>query len=469
MKTNNRFSVKAEGNSMFPLLQNGDTVEYIQTPFRRVQLNDIVLIYVGDVLVTHRVIYKTKNTYITRGDNNPTADTVIQKRRVLAQVVRFKRKGIWYDIQDVYLTQSALYLHEIQKLETILQLQKIPHVFLKGVLISLRYENAIPKRIYADCDVLVQRTESIKIERVFKILGYQLQERHLLRSSFRANSEKSSEAKNASRFLSRNKLLRNDRHNVKPEVSYVKMVNGVPVVFDVHFEPVFLMTQLGGMHLLYSLQMLTQLGEQLIKRGEIKKIKGFNYSLCCVSDQILYLALHIFHHNYTDSIRYQLLDAVIRRSKLSLQASRNIAKQSQKGLPPFDSAQGKLPRNDIWEGLARTIKEYRLEGYLYGVFVLLKKYFKTPIPRSFLLAIRPSRFALDVTRFATSHTDIFSQDSRMKAGIGRFILIFLLSPEPLWKKMLLFIHPEVLSTGARLTFSFLASRVSQARRRSVQE
>ena len=46
------------------------------------------------------------------------------------------------------------------------------------------------------------------------------------------------------------------------------MVSGIPVVFDVHFEPVFLMTQLGGMNALYPSQLLAQLGDKIIKNGE---------------------------------------------------------------------------------------------------------------------------------------------------------------------------------------------------------
>jgi len=398
------FSIKAQGDSMYPLLQDGDTVEYVRTPFYDLRLNDIVLVYDEKILVTHRVIYKTKTTCITRGDNNAKADSTVQKGKVMAKVVRFKRKGIWHGIQDVYFAQSMFYLGEIQKVETILRSQKIPHVFLKGVLISLRYEGTIPKRIYADCDVLVQRTDFRQIEKAFTLLGYKI--------------------------LGQSLLFSKEKRENKPEVSYSKVVNGVLVMFDVHFEPVFLMTQLKGMNLLYPSGMLDRLGKRIIKRGETKKIKGFNYSLCSVPDQILYLALHIFHHNYTDSVRYQLLDAVIRKNGTK----------------------------NAWNDVQNTIREYRLEGYVYLAFVLLKKYFKTPIPRSFLAAIRPSHLKFQISHFVAHHVDIFSQDSRTKAGIERFMLIFLLSPEPWRRKLLLFLHPEVFQMEAKLILSFFKKK-----------
>ena len=117
-------------------------------------------------------------------------------------------------------------------------------------------------------------------------------------------------------------------------------------------------------------------------------------------------------------MRYQLLDSVVRKS-----ASKAT-----------------------WATLQEEICVYNLQGYTYGVFVLLKKYFKTSIPHSFFRAIRPSRFKLSILKYKIAHTDIFSQDNRFKAGIERFILIFFLSPEPIWKKMLLFIYPEVIFT-----------------------
>lgn len=407
------FTVKAQGNSMYPLLRDGDTIEYVHTSFKNIRLNDTILIYTGDVLMTHRVIYKTRGECVTRGDNNNSADPQLQKGQVLARAVRFRRNGVWYGIQDVYLSQSMLYLQEIQKLETLFKLHNIKHVFIKGVLISLKYVGEIPKRIYGDCDVLVQRDDYFKIRTVFTLLGYRYS---VIEHSFVSNKTPQS----------------------KPELNFIKKVRGIPIVFDVHLEPVFLMLQLGGMNLLYP--KLQSLGSHLIEKGKDVNIKGFNYSLCSIPDQILYLALHIFHHNYTDIIRYQLLDAVIRKSAT----------------------------HKVWAELTHTIQSYQLNSYIYLVFILLKKYCKTPIPRSFISLIRPSPFKKAITDIFSRRVDVFSGDSRLKAGVERFILIFFLSPEPFGKKLLLFVHPDVLALTIKVAWSFVVSRVSQARRRLIQ-
>ncbi len=405
------FFMRARGNSMYPLLQDGDYIEYIYSPFKNIRLSDLILVYADDILMTHRVIYKKSTSCITRGDNNPTADTLVQKGRVLAKVIRFRRKGAWHNIQDVYLTQSIIYLQEIQKLEILLRINKLPHVFLKGVLVSLLYEGSIPKRIYADCDILIKRNDARKIEYVFKHLGYKLLGRTPLFNKANIQSN-------------------------QPEVSFMKMVGRTPVVFDVHFEPVFLMTQLGGMGLLFPKDKLLELGESIISNGKCATIQGFSYTVCSAADQILYLALHIFHHNFTDSIRYQLLDAVIRKS-----ASKKT-----------------------WKHISDSIRKYRLEGYTYLVFALLKQYFHTPIPFSFFSSIEPQKTKKIVLSRCMKHVDIFNRDTRMKAGIERFILIFLLSPEPVWKKTLLFFHKDTIKSVVNVVFT---KTISFAKRKRV--
>lgn len=423
MKMSTRFSAKAIGNSMYPLLQNEDIVEYVQTPFSDIRFNDIVLTYVEDKLITHRVIYKTKKTCITRGDNNAAADPPLRGERILGKVVRFKRKGRWHSICDIYLIQSALYLHEIKKLEALLQTNKIPHVFLKGVLVSLHYEGSIPQRIYADCDILVSREHYKIIQKIFIRLGFTLQ-------------------KKSPHAFNRKKL------EDQPEVSYAKTVNGIPVVFDVHFEPVFLMRQFEGTNSLYPERLLKQLGNEIIRTSKRRNLKGYIYPLCSFPHQILYLALHIFHHNFTDGVRYQFLDTIIRTSSLSFRSP--IGGEKSRNAKRFGN----------WEELAAIIKEYRLEGYLYLVFVILKKYYKTPIPPSFFRAIAPSRFALYVIHHIAQRVDIFSQNNQVQERIERMIFVFFLSPEPFIKKALLFFHPETIQIGIKLITSCFAPHLS---------
>lgn len=410
-KGKNSFSLKSEGNSMFPILQHGDLVEYIRCNPTHIKENDIILTNTNGTFVTHRVIYKTATTYITRGDNNPKADLPIQANQIFGKAIRFKRRGVWYGIQEIYLQQSILYLHEINKLAKTLSQNTVPHVFLKGVLISLRYENTIPRRIYADCDILVKRENAQQIELIFKFLGYKNVDKN-----FRLTTKK-------------------NKYDY-PEISFVKNIGKIPVVFDVHFEPVFLMTQIAGMNLLYDKQLLYDLGGMIINNRKSIQVKGMDFFMCAPTDQALYLVLHIFHHNCIDSVRYSLLNSVILKSKSSL----------------------------FWKKLRLTIKKFHLEGYSYLPFLILKRYYKTPIPPSFISSIVPSWSKKKISWFLLQKTNIFNNDSRFKAGIERFILIFVLSPSPIWKKIWVFFHKDTIQTILSLIRKIGANSFKQGAR-----
>ena len=44
-------------------------------------------------------------------------------------------------------------------------------------------------------------------------------------------------------------------------------------------------------------------------------------------------------------------------------------------------------------------------------------------------------------------TNIFDDEPRVKAGINRFKNLFFLSPEPLWRKVMIIFNPQVVYTG----------------------
>lgn len=397
------FSIKANGNSMFPTLQNGDIVEYIESTFNTTHINDIVLVCRNNMLFAHRVIYKTKDVCITRGDNNFTADEPIRKEDILAKVIRFKRNKIWHELQDVYYVQSAFYMKEIQKLETILSLHSIPHVFLKGVLISLRYEGDIPKRVYADCDLLVYRKDFERVKKAFRLLKY-------------------IPLKEPPSFLDIEKM--EDR----TEISFIRYIKNVPVVFDLHLEPVFSMPRLKESGVLYSSILLKKFGESLIDNCQKINIKGMRYPLCSIPNQILYLTLHIFNHSFTDNFRYQLLYAAIKNK-----ATKKTYLQ-----------------------LTQVISQYNLNGYVYPVFLLLNKYYDDIIPQEFMNTIIPRHISqIYIAKRIASQTDIFSIRTPSFPKLKRFITIFLLSPGTLFKKLTKFLYPQALYTAICLAISFI--------------
>jgi len=66
---------------------NVDDIVFVRIT-KDVDVNDVVSFTDKDSVVTHRVIEKTKNGFITKGDNNNTPDGEITKDRIIGKVVK---------------------------------------------------------------------------------------------------------------------------------------------------------------------------------------------------------------------------------------------------------------------------------------------------------------------------------------------------------------------------------------------
>lgn len=387
------FRIKAEGTSMLPLLYTGDLVEYRKISFKEIRLNDIVLTYKAGVFMTHRATYKTNSYIITRGDNNRGSDGKIYPNHILGKVSRFKRNGTWHTIEEQYIAQSLYYLKEVKKISKRLQLKGVPHVFIKGVVTSLKHYGQLPQRIYSDCDLLIHRDDFQKVRKAFEKEGYV--------------------------FLENQQSLAIKSKDAMPkfEGDFYKKVDTTPIHFDVHLEPVFLMTKVSGMGLLYKDSSRKKLGSHFIEnRDWIHFENDEKYPVCSITDQILYLALHFFHHNNTDITRLYFIHELLRTNKKKIK----------------------------WDEFVNTAKHFSLQAYIYPTLLLLRRYFKTPIPIGILKQLTLKGYKKKVLDYVLQHSNIFDEDTRLRSGIVRFFLIFLLSPEPLWKKSFIFMHPDAV-------------------------
>jgi hypothetical protein len=178
-----------------------------------------------------------------------------------------------------------------------------------------------------------------------------------------------------------------------------------------------MMTQLGKLSQLYPQQLINQLTAELLAGEKEIKINDEQFLILNFELLTLYLALHLFHHNFQGSFRYQFFDTVIRKSKLS-------AKD--------------------WEKIAQIIAGYKLNKFVYPVFYLAEKYYQTPIPNYFLNQIKPSSPLAEKLINKLALNSIITEEPRLKAGVNRFKNLFFLSPNPLWKKIFVFFNPQVV-------------------------
>jgi signal peptidase I len=381
--------IKTFGDSMYPLLLDGDVLYLKKIKFSEIKVNDIITARQKDHYFTHRVIYKDKNYVITKGDNNPVNDSKVYSKDIIGIVQNVKRQGNIFNPEQIYLLQSSLYFQEIVKIKNVLEENEIEILFLKGLPLHLYFEKTHPRRIYADCDILIKINDFPKVRRILNKFGYKKAEDNL---------------------FDKHKKLKNK----ESEISFIKNLNGFHVVFDVHFEIVFMMTQLGELNSLYPQRRINQLTDEFIKEKKVINVLGESFPILAPVNLVTYLCLHLFHHNFKGSYRLDFINKIIKKEKLD------------------------------YKKIAEVIIKFDLQNFTYPCFLLLEKYYKTPLDKKMLEEMKPSKKTLSYIKRHILNSDIFSEEERIGSGVRRFKMIFFLSPYPFYQKTLVFFNKEVL-------------------------
>lgn len=399
-----KFALKSYGTSMFPLLQPEDIIYYDKLPYKNIDVNDIIIGKKNTHLFTHRIIYKTESYVITKGDNNLASDGKIYVKQIIAKAYQLKRNKKIINPESLYLVQSTLYFQEIVKIKRAFEKEKINFVFLKGLPLHLYYEETHPRRFYLDCDILIKKQYSTKLQVILRRYGYKL----------------------SSNLLSK-RIKRNIGEEV--EMSYYKMLNVFAITFDLHFEIDITIVHLNRLEALYKQKLIDQLTQEFLLTKKTVEIQNESFVILSPSFFILYLALHFFHHNFRGAFRLEFMNKVITKSNLN------------------------------WNTIAKTIDTYGFKAFVYPVFIMLKKYYQTNIPLSFIKAIQPEEQMLTYINKKILPINIFNDESRIIAGRNRFENLFFLSPRPLLIKLSIFFNLQVLysifwTLQRRLSFFF---------------
>jgi signal peptidase I len=210
--------IKTFGNSMYPLLHDGDILYYQKSPFNEIKIDDIILFKKKDRYITHRVICRKNDYVVTKGDNVLKSDGKIFQNAIVGKVNKIKRNDTFFDLKNLYLIQSTIYLRELSHMFAELSQKKMPFVVLKGLPLVQYYFNSIPERLYADCDILTEKSHEKQFNEIFC--------RHLYKKH-------------------KKELVRENIHEGKHiyEENYYKFIHNVPVSIDVHLEAVFTFTR----------------------------------------------------------------------------------------------------------------------------------------------------------------------------------------------------------------------------------
>ena len=374
---------------MSPLLLDGDVVFIKKTGFKNVNINDLICVKKSGKIFTHRVIYRSNNFVVTKGDNNTQSDGKVFSKNLIGLVFQIIRNNQLFNPTDLYLMQSTVYFKEIVSVKKALEKEKINFLFLKGLPLHLYLEGKHPGRVYADCDLLVEEKQLAIVNKMFRRLDYKPQDSSL--SEFQ-------------------KKLRGK----EPEISFNKTTFGFTVSFDIHIKPVFLMVQISKLNELYPNKLLDSLTKRFLNNKRYVEIDREIFPILQRSDLLVYLILHLYHHNLKGAFRFDFIENLIQKEPVNYKEVEDL------------------------------IKDYKLQNFVYPGFLLLAKYYKVKFSKSFLQSIEPSHKILDFIYKNLLKISIFDDELRIEAGIERFKNLFFLSPRGFLEKIPIFFNAEVL-------------------------
>lgn len=395
IRSKSLYQLKSFGDSMKPVLFDGDSVFIKKIDVKKLKEDDIITFQRRGKFVTHRVTYIRKNTLYTQGDNSALSDGEVNPGDIVGKVIEVKRRNKNFPIELINLAQSNVYYSEIIRITSAFEKYSVDYVILKGLPLNLYYEKSVPRRFYADCDILVSTKQNLKVDKIFTKNGFKKYENPLGKTRRRKKIHYA-------------------------ECSYSKVIRGISVVFDVHLSAFILINQTRNTHDLYDKNLQTNLNQKFLSHRR-KIVIGEN-SLYILSPihLLIYLSLHFFsRHNCKGIFRL--------RQIASISLKENILKDTSR-------------RKEI----ITTIIKYKLQNYIYPVFIFMERYYGIKIPRSFLTNLRPGWFARWYIDRFIKENDRFENQTRIAAGIERFRNIFFLSPQPFYLRIRIFLRREIL-------------------------
>lgn len=375
---------------MLPIIHHNDELYVYEVDRSKLKVNDVV-IFKGEKgrLIAHRLIFIDKSSAVTKGDSNPHNDGRMAIKKIVGRVEKIRRNGQMYNLGELYLIQSAIYYKEILKIIRSFNRKDIEYLVLKGLPLHLYYQGTTPQRVYHDCDLMIRRKKFPKVKKIMKQYDY----KEVVEKTFDKKALPIGE---------------------KSEISFSKIVNGVPVIFDLHFEPVFLMAQTSVLETLYERTLINQLTNDLFVNKRLVTVKNEPIYVLNPEYLLVYLALHYFNHSYRGPFRLVFMSNVVKKDKLSVKK---------------------------WIKISKIINRYRVANFVYPSFRLLMKNTSLKIPGDFFESLNiTNRTAVD----KYSKSDISSDESQFIEGVNKFLIIYRLSERPWPIKILVFLNPKIV-------------------------
>lgn len=94
--------LKVTSQSMAPLLRPGDYILVESTPLDKIRRGDLIVTRREDDYLTHRLVAKSAQGWLTKGDQNSQADAPVEVREVVGLVVAYVRLGKLHSLRTRY-------------------------------------------------------------------------------------------------------------------------------------------------------------------------------------------------------------------------------------------------------------------------------------------------------------------------------------------------------------------------------
>lgn len=380
--------IKTFGSSMLPLLQDGDIVYFHKISLSSIKTFDIVLVNKNKKYVTHRVIYKTQKYLITKGDSNNYSDGKILPQQIVGIVYQIRRRKQIFPVETLSLMQNGSYLQEIEKITKLFHKNKIDFVFLKGLPIYLFYTKEMPKRIYADCDILVAEKDYLQAKKLLMTNGFWQRE--------------------ANNFLSKFLLP----HLM--EEDFFKIHSNFPITIDLHKRPFSYIRKLDFPDSLYPKKLMDIFTRDLLQTKRWVKINDITIPIPQSDYLLIFLSLHFFTHTMKMVHRLWLIKEVVKKDKKT---------------------------NKSWDRFLEIVEQYKIGYLVYPAFYFVNSLYGKIVSDWVIKQVKPRKSVEQI--YKLKQDLIFDEKVDLSRVFNKLSISWNYSPQPLYRRIGLLFSPSL--------------------------
>lgn len=160
LNRNQSISFYATGNSMYPLIKNGQKIKINPGKFSQIKVGQIVAYRQENNIVVHQCLFKSTKYLVTYGLNNHFIDPPTISKQIL---------GIT-NYPNYWQVLAAVYQSEFRKIQKLVPSAKI--VILKGPLWQTQFYGYQTNLPFSDIDILISKHDYPKLVKVLNRLKY---------------------------------------------------------------------------------------------------------------------------------------------------------------------------------------------------------------------------------------------------------------------------------------------------------